>query len=280
MDKQTQIKNWFKQRLKLVLYRAESLEAIFTARFNRLGFVLINAGFFIVLFSLFWILIVFTPLKSLIPGYPDSIIRKHMITNKIRIDSLENEINIRDQYLEVLRNAILGIAPIDSMINVPIPSEARRDAQILSNEKQSDPNGPNKQLANNAKLNAKDNNLDLLFPPVKGVITNKFNPAIGHLGTDIVPDKNAFVFAAMGGTVVISNYTIEFGYSVVIQHANNIITVYKHNKELLVSTGDVVKAGSPIAVFGNTGEYSTGPHLHFELWQNGKALNPELYVSF
>lgn len=280
MKKQTKINSWLKQRLKLVLYRAESLEATFTARFSRLGFVLFSTGLFIVLLSLFWIAIVFTPLKSWIPGYPDSIIRKHMITNKIRIDSLENEINIRDQYLNVLRNAILGVVSVDSLGNVPIPTEAMRDAQILSSEKQSESQGQNKQPSSSSKPNAQDTNLDLLFPPVKGVITNQFNPAIGHLGTDIVPDRDAFVFAAMGGTVVISNYTIEFGYSVVIQHANNIITVYKHNKELLVNTGDVVKAGTPIAVFGNTGEYSTGPHLHFELWQNGVALNPELYVSF
>ncbi|HXK81001.1 MAG TPA: M23 family metallopeptidase [Bacteroidales bacterium] len=272
--KKSKLIKWFKKRFKLVVYHAENLESTGAYRFNRFGFILINLIAILVLMSIFWIIVVFTPIKALIPGYPDNTIRKHMITNKIRIDSLEYEITIRDNYLELLRNAILGIEPLDSTINIVIPKSAYDDAKALNKTENYD------AAKNLYKENLQQTEVLSLFPPVKGVVTNSFNPATGHLGTDIVPEQNSSVYAAKNGTVISANYTMEAGYSILIQHENNVITAYRHNKDILVQQGDQVKAGEQIAIYGNTGEYSTGAHLHFEVWKNGKAVDPEIYVKF
>jgi murein DD-endopeptidase MepM/ murein hydrolase activator NlpD len=275
-NKKSKFKNWLQKRFKLVVYHAENLEATSSYRFNRLGFMMLNFLALLVLMVIFWIIIVFTPIKTLIPGYPDNTIRKHMISNKVRIDSLEYEITIRDNYLELLRNAILGIEPLDSTISIIVPPSAYADAKSLNKAENYDA----AKGVINENLKKTEDELIILFPPVKGVVTNSFNPISGHFGTDIVPENNSSVYAAKNGIVILANYTIEAGYSIVIQHSGNLLTTYRHNKEIIVQQGDEVKAGQQIAIYGNTGEYSTGAHLHFEIWNNGKAVDPELYVKF
>ena len=120
----------------------------------------------------------------------------------------------------------------------------------------------------------------LFFIPLKGVITNEFDPITKHFGVDVVAKKDEAVKAVLDGTVILSDWTIETGYVIIIQHQQNIISVYKHNSALMKKSGDIVKAGDPIAIIGETGEIQTGPHLHFELWRNGIPLNPESYIVF
>jgi murein DD-endopeptidase MepM/ murein hydrolase activator NlpD len=120
----------------------------------------------------------------------------------------------------------------------------------------------------------------MFFPPVKGIVTNVFNSGKQHYGTDIVAGTDEVVKATLPGTVTMSGWTIETGNVIQVQHTDNIISVYKHNAELLKHMGDHVKAGEPIAIIGNSGELTTGPHLHFELWYNGTPLNPQDYISF
>jgi murein DD-endopeptidase MepM/ murein hydrolase activator NlpD len=118
------------------------------------------------------------------------------------------------------------------------------------------------------------------FTPLRGLITNKFNQKNDHLAVDVVGQQNARISSVLDGTVFFSGWTMETGYSIYIQHENNIISAYKHNAELLKEVGDKVKAGDVIAIMGNSGELTTGPHLHFELWYNGTALDPETYIDF
>jgi murein DD-endopeptidase MepM/ murein hydrolase activator NlpD len=118
------------------------------------------------------------------------------------------------------------------------------------------------------------------FSPIKGLVTNSFNAIQNHYGTDIVGAPNEVVKATLGGTVVMATWTLETGYVIEIQHDNNLISVYKHNAELLKRVGDHIRVGDPIAIMGNSGELTTGPHLHFELWYKGTPLNPEDYISF
>jgi len=112
------------------------------------------------------------------------------------------------------------------------------------------------------------------------MITNEFNPRINHYGVDIVSQKNEAIEATLSGTVIFANWTVETGWVIAIQHQGNIISVYKHNSVLLKKQGTFVKAGEPIAIVGETGELSSGPHLHFELWYNGNPINPKEYISF
>jgi murein DD-endopeptidase MepM/ murein hydrolase activator NlpD len=118
------------------------------------------------------------------------------------------------------------------------------------------------------------------FTPLKGLITNNFNTALGHYGIDIVAKENEPVKSVLDGTVILSDWTVKTGYVIAIQHQSNIISVYKHNSVLMKKEGEHVKAGDVIAIIGNTGELSSGPHLHFELWHDGKPVNPLDYMRF
>jgi murein DD-endopeptidase MepM/ murein hydrolase activator NlpD len=119
------------------------------------------------------------------------------------------------------------------------------------------------------------------FTPMKGIVTASFDAFDNHFGTDVVGSPNSVVSATLDGTVIMASWTIKTGYVIQIQHKNNLISVYKHNSELLKETGAFVKAGESIAIIGNSGElFTSGPHLHFELWYNGKALDPEKYIVF
>jgi murein DD-endopeptidase MepM/ murein hydrolase activator NlpD len=120
----------------------------------------------------------------------------------------------------------------------------------------------------------------LFFPPLNGLVTGKHDISIGHFGVDIVGKLNSRISAALDGTVVFAGWTIDTGYVIYIQHEQNLITVYRHNAELLKVQGDRVRAGEAIAIMGNSGKETTGPHLHFEMWLNGISVNPEDYIKF
>jgi len=118
------------------------------------------------------------------------------------------------------------------------------------------------------------------FPPVKGYVTNSMNLSLNHFGTDIVTEPDMIVKSVLDGVVILSTWSLEYGYTIYLQHENNLVSVYKHNAVLFKQAGVRVSAGDAIAVVGNTGELTTGPHLHFELWFNGTPLNPEEYINF
>ena len=118
------------------------------------------------------------------------------------------------------------------------------------------------------------------FTPMKGMISNSYDGLSGHYGVDVVGPKNERISAVLDGTVIFAEWTLNTGYVVQIQHGKDLVSIYKHNQELLKKPGEFVKAGEAIAILGNSGELTSGPHLHFELWHNGKALNPENYIKF
>ena len=118
------------------------------------------------------------------------------------------------------------------------------------------------------------------IPPIAGVVSAGYQPDIQHLGTDILAPKNTPVKAALDGYIFLADWTLETGHTIGVQHHNNIISFYKHNSALLKKVGDYVSAGEALAIIGNTGTLSSGPHLHFELWHNGKPVNPALFINF
>jgi murein DD-endopeptidase MepM/ murein hydrolase activator NlpD len=120
----------------------------------------------------------------------------------------------------------------------------------------------------------------LFFKPVDGIIIEKFDKEKSHLGIDVVSKENELVKATLEGVVIFSNWTAETGNVIAVMHKNNLVSIYKHNSTLLKKEGDMISAGDAIAIIGNSGKWSSGPHLHFELWHNGEAINPEQYVLF
>ena len=118
------------------------------------------------------------------------------------------------------------------------------------------------------------------FSPINGIVTGPFDLPEAHYGIDIVAKSDEPVKSIADGSVIMADWTQDSGYVIAIQHRNNLISVYKHNAALLKKVGTFVSGGEIIAIIGNTGELTTGPHLHFEIWYNGNPVNPEDFVSF
>jgi murein DD-endopeptidase MepM/ murein hydrolase activator NlpD len=233
------------------------------------------------------VLIAFTNLREFIPGYPDVTMRRNILVSAIRLDSLEKELALRDRYFDNLSAIIAGKQPTEvytlrdttrnykSITFKTYPEDSVLRAQVEKDDRYNLTLGPvaPESVTSLAGLH--------FFPPVKGIVSGKFDPRSKHFGTDIVTRSNSPVDAALDGTVIFTGWTMETGFVIEVQHSNNIVSVYKHNASLLKSTGDLVRTGEAIAVVGDSGElYTSGPHLHFEIWYKGSPLDPEKHIIF
>jgi len=233
-------------------------------------------------------LIAFTNLREFIPGYPDGNMKRNIIMTAYRLDSLENELHIRDQYFSNINAIISGEEPVDfqslqdtskSYENITFSKSAEDSLLRIQIEQEEQYNLSASEYEENNKESKIIN--QHFFTPLKGVVSSKFSPVDNHFGTDIIAEPKSIVSAVLDGTVIMAGWTLETGYIIEIQHGNNIISVYKHNIELLKDIGTVVSAGETISIIGNSGEmYTSGPHLHFELWHNGTPIDPEKYIIF
>lgn len=275
----------FRHRYRMSIYRDETFEEIVNVKLTKLNVVaIVGIGIFLFLVIVISV-IAYTPVRELIPGYPDENTVRNIYLNNYRLDSLEMEIARRDAYFENIRRVISGEKPenpVRSSDSLPARISTRyikpKEDSLLRNMVE-----PNDQfgLSITEQKSVRPALFNVLFfPPVKGIVTNSYNGIESHYGTDIVASANEVVKATLPGTVTMSGWTLETGNIIQIQHSDNIISVYKHNAELLKHMGDRVKAGDPIAIIGNSGELTTGPHLHFELWYNGTPLDPQDYISF
>lgn len=279
-----------RDKYRLVIMNGETLEEKLTFRLSRLNVFVALGTLIIILIFLTSMLIAFTPLREYIPGYTNIGLQKRLYDLQIKTDSIEKDLEKKNLFIENLRNVINGKdlatelpvkrdtlkkynnirikkSPEDSLLRMEIESQGRYSLYRTENRETGFPKKP-------------DIGSVLFFVPLKGVITNGFDPAQGHYGVDIVSKQNDAIKAVLDGTIILSNWTIETGYTIAIQHQENIISVYKHNSALLKKVGDFVKAGDPVAIIGQTGELTTGPHLHFELWYDGNPVNPKEYITF
>ena len=226
-----------------------------------------------------FLLFSYTPLKEYVPGKTTLETQKELISMSTKLDSLVIVVDSRDLYIDNLK-------------------------KILSGEEINDLSHENKTKNLNKKLNLsvsiedslfrlkvekkssgdyieKFNDQDIFFlPPVNGNFTQKYNKKKGHYGVDIVSKEGSVINAIYEGVVVSSDWTKESGFVIAIQHTEGFLSYYKHNSKLLKEVGDIVMKGDPIAIIGNSGELTSGPHLHFELWKNGESINPENYITF
>jgi murein DD-endopeptidase MepM/ murein hydrolase activator NlpD len=272
-------------KYRLIIYNDETFKEVWYLRLSKINFVVLFISIVILLSAGIFSLVAFTSIREWIPGYPNDNIRRTILMNALRLDSLEEEIRIRDVYFRNLNAIIAGKEPLnlmpsvdtthkygeidfsksfeDSMLRVQIEEEEQYNLSVIEDSRQ--PQGL-------ARIH--------FFAPIKGHVTNSFSAYENHFGTDIVAGPNEVVKAVLDGTVILASWTVETGYVIEIQHSNNLISVYKHNAELLKKTGNLVKAGDAIAIIGNSGELTTGPHLHFELWLNGTPIDPEEFIVF
>ncbi len=229
--------------------------------------------------------IAFTPLREYIPGYADVNMQRKLITLSYKTDSLMKSMEVRDRYLVNLRNVINGAAGSDSAFQnselvrydtIQFHSPSIADSMIRMEIESQD----RFTLAAGSAVPASSLSNFYFFTPLKGTVTSTFNSKTKHYGIDIVASPNEVIKSTLDGTVVLADWTSETGYVIAVQHTNNLFSVYKHNSALLKNSGDYVKAGEVVAIIGNSGELTTGPHLHFELWYNGSPVNPIDYMTF
>lgn len=271
-------------RLRLMISDDKTHQHLFKLHFTRTGFVVGAVSGTIVFATLIFIIIAYTPLKTFIPGYPDARSKRAAIQNAIRIDSLENVIYRWELYSENLKRVMEGEDPlkIDSLINDGIKNNSAADMKKLA-EKDSILREHVRQEEEFGISDRDKRNLPIeglhFFTPLKGVISEGYDPAV-HPFVDITAPSGSVVKATLDGTVIYAGWSEEAGYTIQLQHDGDIVSIYKHNEKLLKTTGDKVSAGSPIALVGNTGNLSTGDHLHFELWHKGETVDPTKYINF
>lgn len=286
MEKRIKIAKSFKRKLlhkyRLVVLNEETFEERFNFRLNQL-----NVFVFGSLFALFMIiattfLIAFTPLREYIPGYSSVSLKKKATQLSYQTDSLQKVILVNEQYLASIKKVLTGDVKAVDFNKDSIIEAAKIDPSILIQASKKD-SLLREEVLQEDKYNplATKNQLNIgLFAPVKGSITEEYNPKIKHFAVDVVTVKNAPIKAVADGTVIFAEWTADTGYVAIIEHANNLLSVYKHNASITKQQGDLVKAGMVIATAGNTGTLTTGPHLHFELWRDGYPINPTNFIDF
>jgi murein DD-endopeptidase MepM/ murein hydrolase activator NlpD len=275
-----------RNKYRLVILNDDSFAEKFSLRLSPLGLIILLGSVTIVMTTLVISLVAFTPLREYIPGYGNVDDRKDILSLSAKADSLENTLAARDWYINNLLNVFSGKTEgrtakpakdsTGKYTNIDIkPSD--QDMKLRSDIESNQLESTSDKVSAN-KINALSN--FFFFTPIKGIITTSYNIKEGHFGTDIAAKENEFVKTTLDGTIIFAGFTTEDGYVAQIQHNNNITSVYKHQSSITKKVGDFVQAGEPIGVVGNTGENSKGPHLHFELWYNGFAINPQDYVVF
>jgi murein DD-endopeptidase MepM/ murein hydrolase activator NlpD len=279
----------------LVIRNEDTYEVKLSFRLSRLNVFIALGLTTIILVVLTIFLIAFTPLREYIPGYMDVDLPRQMYALKLRADSIEREFRQRNLYFENLRNIIEGNDMTEfyqkATANTGVTDTAIDYSDIRITHSQEDSllrlefeqQGRYLPGSSAALLSANEGNEMpdfLFFAPLDGIITSRFNPDIGHFGVDLVSNRNEPIKAVLDGMVVFAGWTLETGHVITLQHQQNIISVYKHNSVLLKKEGNFVKAGDVIAIIGESGELSTGPHLHFELWFNGNPVDPTDYIQF
>lgn len=271
---------------RLAVIDDQSHKQLLTLHFSRTTLFVTIVSVLVTLSAVIFSIIAYTPVRTFIPGYPDARSKRAAIQNAITIDSLETVIYKWGLYSENLKRVMEGMDPIkiDSIVNASMqPSSKtadmaeilRRDSLLREKVREEDRFGISAERQKR-KLPIEGMHF---FCPLKGVVSQAYNP-VSHPYIDITAPQGSVVKAVLDGTVIYSGWSEDFGYTIQIQHEEDIVSIYKHNEKLLKKTGDKVTAGSPIALVGNSGSLTTGTHLHLELWHQGNAVDPAKYINF
>jgi murein DD-endopeptidase MepM/ murein hydrolase activator NlpD len=267
-------KDRLKRNYRLVVLDDETLQEVSTYKLSLLNLYLLISSALVLVGLIVILIFVFTPIKTLLPGYGDVAANKEFIELTQKTKALENDILAMTEYIDRSRKRLTGNTseetndtPPESMgSSIPLNLEVEPEVAISKRPT---------TIFNKAKLGQY-----YLLTPLLGPLSAQFDPTKKHFGVDILGAKNSAIKAVMDGYVISSDWTLESGNTIAIQHANNIVSFYKHNSSLLKKAGSFVQAGEAIAIIGNSGTLSDGPHLHFELWYNGHPVNPTEFINF
>lgn len=293
MVKKVSDKKWYyklRSKYRMVIFNDETFEERLIFRLTRLNVISVVVSLSIIFTVLTFLLIIYSPIKEYIPGYSSNYQRESLIRLNIMADSLQRELDRKDLFFENIKN-IIEEKDFEQP-NETHKSESKKYDTIklkksiedsllrLEFEGQNLHNLYFSETVENTEQNTVSIRTLNFYPPVRGIVTSKFDLSKEHYGIDIVSKHNSAIKAIYDGTVIFSGWTLETGYIIALQHQQNIVSFYKHNSVILKKVGQKVSAGEPIAITGESGEMTTGPHLHFELWHNGVPVNPEDYIIF
>lgn len=271
-------------KYRLVILNEETFEERFALKLTRLNVFVIASlsGIFLILGTI--LLIAFTPLREYIPGYSSTALKRQATELHFKTDSLQRVIAMNAQYYESIRRVLTGdisqvefnkdsiIRAAENDLDERSLSPSREDSLLRARVDKEDKYSLFESAT--TKVNF------VLFPPVTGTISESYNPEKRHYAVDVVVAKDTPVKSVADGTVIFSEWTSQTGYVMLIDHSDGLLSVYKHNSALTKEQGELVKAGEVIAISGNAGELTTGPHLHFELWSDGYPIDPTTFIDF
>lgn len=281
-SKKNNIKKRESKNYRLVIQEEKTYKEKFKLKLSRTNVFLTGTFISLIIVSITTSIIFFTPVREYIPGYDTTKMRIQAINNLERLDSLINQLSINENYLEAVFQTING----EDYKNI-YTNESQRISVDLSELDMSlrvEDSTLRKVVEREDKFNVIESETQTLnlemSPPVRGIIIESFDVSIKHYGIDIVLKEQTPVKAVADGIVLLSEWTIDSGHTVIVYHKDQLTSVYKHNNLSKVKTGDYVKQGQVVALSGNTGELTSGPHLHFELWDSNGPINPEDFIIF
>jgi murein DD-endopeptidase MepM/ murein hydrolase activator NlpD len=283
-DKEGREKYWSKlfHKYRFVIMKDSSFEEKLSVKLTRINVIAFLATLVFLCFFSTMLLIAYTPLSEYVPGKSSIEVQKSLIELNIKSDSLEAILVSRSIYLENINKIINGEELVNpenyaeiTNTQIPISFEKSKEDSLFRVKVEAE------DKSSIYKKDKPNNNTTLMFfTPLTGLISDGYNNKTKHFGIDLVAKEKSRISSVLEGTVIISHWAYETGYVIGVQHKNDYLSFYKHNSVLLKSVGDYVNAGDHIAIIGNSGELSSGPHLHFELWHKGIPVNPENYISF
>lgn len=280
--KREKLKEKLTFKYRFVVLNEDTFEERFSFKLNRLNAFVLGAIFSIILISLTILFITVTPLKEYIQGYSSTELQKKTTNLSYKVDSLNQALSVNDLYIENIqqvlkgeikrvtfnKDSVLRQFQIDEIDFAPSPVDSMFREEV-------------EQMDRFSVFQQAEKNTDIVFSsPIKGQITQQYDDQEKHFAVDIAVDEDTPVKAVADGTVIFKGFTADTGYVILIEHGQGFTSIYKHNASIYKEQGELVKTGEVIASAGSTGAFSTGAHLHFELWNDGYPVNPTNYINF
>ena len=282
--KRKEIKRKLLHKYRLVILNESTFEEKISFKLSRLNVFVTGSLFIIGLIGLTILLIAFTPLREYIPGYSSTKLKRQATELTYKTDSLVTVLNYTNKYLDNIRMVLKGDIENNEINRDSLFEQFKIDPSTVDLTPIKEDSLLRAEVALEDKYNLFERDVDnrnlVLFSPVSGTLSQTYDAEKKHYAVDVVAPKDTPVKAVADGTVIFAEWTAATGYVIIVEHKDGLLSVYKHNGSLNKDQGDIIKAGEVVASVGNTGELTTGPHLHFELWSNGSPVNPLDYIDF
>ena len=284
MARKKKLKKKLLHKYRLVVLNEDTFEERLAFKLTRLNVFVLGSIIAVFLVAITTVFIAFTPVREYIPGYSSTALQQQALELDFKTDSLLKVINTNDTYISSVKRVLRGEVSAVVINKDSIYKAAQADTDILNLNPSKADSILRAKVSNEDKYNLFDTATTVtdfvFFPPVNGSISSGFDVNEKHFAVDVVIPRNTPVKATADGRVLFASWTSDASYVIIIDHGEELISVYKHNSSLTKVQGDFVKSREVIAISGSSGELSTGPHLHFELWNNGIPLNPTTFIDF